>query len=56
MTPAYERTKAVIEARKFLQMLWVADEVTIRGLTQSVATCLLRHHPLLPMRLTVVSS
>lgn len=46
MTTACERTKAVIEARKFLQTLSSADEVTIRGLVQSVAVCLLRHYPL----------
>ena len=46
MTTAYERTKAVIETREFLQMLASADEVTIRGLVQSVAVCLLRHYPL----------
>ena len=46
MTTAYERTKAVIETRKFLLMLASADEVTIRGLVQSVAVCLLRHYPL----------
>jgi hypothetical protein len=39
MTTAYERTKAVIETRQFLQMLASADEVTIRGLVQSVAVC-----------------
>ncbi|RQX90804.1 BPSL0761 family protein [Burkholderia stagnalis] len=46
MTTAYERTKAVIETRKFLQVLASADEVTICGLVQSVAVCLLRHYPL----------
>ncbi|WP_308235589.1 BPSL0761 family protein [Burkholderia sp. SCN-KJ] len=48
MTTAHERTKAVIETRKFLQMLASADEVTISGLVQSVAVCLLRHYPLNP--------
>jgi hypothetical protein len=45
MTTAYERTKSVLETRRFLQMLASADEVTIRGLVQSVAVCLLRHYP-----------
>ncbi|WP_429251434.1 BPSL0761 family protein [Paraburkholderia sp. GAS333] len=46
MTNAYERTQSVVETRKFLQTLARADEVTIRGLVQSVAVCLLRHYPL----------
>ena len=46
MTTACERTKAVIETRKLLQTLSSADEVTIHGLIQSVAVCLLRHYPL----------
>lgn len=46
MTTAYERTKSVIETRKFLQVLASDDEVIIRGLVQSVAACLLRHYPL----------
>jgi hypothetical protein len=46
MTTAYERTKSVIETRKFLQMLASAEEITIQGLVQSVALCLLRHYPL----------
>ncbi|MBC8745338.1 MULTISPECIES: BPSL0761 family protein [Paraburkholderia] len=46
MTTPYERTKSVIETRQFLQMLASADDVTIRGLVQSVAVCLLRHYPL----------
>src|SRR5579864_4270227 len=46
MTTPHERTKAVIDTRELLQMLASADEVTIRGLVQSVAVCLLRHCPL----------
>lgn len=46
MTMPYERTRAVVETRKFLQTLASADEVTVRGLVQSVAICLLRHYPL----------
>lgn len=46
MTTPDERTKAVVETRDFLRMLAGADEVTIQGLVQSVATILLRHYPL----------
>ena len=46
MTTPAERTKAVVDTRDFLQMLSVAEEVTIRGLVQSVAIGLLRHYPL----------
>lgn len=46
MTTAHERTKAVVDTREFLQVLASADEITIRGLVQSVAVCLLRHYPL----------
>jgi hypothetical protein len=46
MTSPTERTKAVVDTRDFLQMLSVAEEVTIRGLVQSVAIGLLRHFPL----------
>lgn len=45
MTTPEQRTKAVIEARDFLRTLATAEEVTIRGLVQSVAVCLLRHYP-----------
>lgn len=45
MTTAAERTKAVVDTRDFLQILSVAEEVTIRGLVQSVAIGLLRHYP-----------
>ncbi|MGF6635524.1 BPSL0761 family protein [Paraburkholderia sp. MM6662-R1] len=45
MTTPAERTKAVVDARDFLQMLSNAEEVTIRGLVQSVAIGLLRHYP-----------
>ena len=46
MTMPDERTKAVVETRKFLQMLEGADEVSIPGLVQTVAAGLLRHYPL----------
>lgn len=46
MTTPRERTKAVIDTREFLLMLASADEVTIRGLVQTTAMCLLRHYPL----------
>jgi hypothetical protein len=46
MTTPAERTKAVVDTRDFLEMLANADEVTIRGLVQSVAIALLRHYPL----------
>lgn len=46
MTTPAERTKAVVDTRDFLQMLSAAEEVTIRGLVQSVAIGLLRHYPL----------
>jgi hypothetical protein len=46
MTTLAERTKAVADTRDFLEMLANAEEVTIRGLVQSVAICLLRHYPL----------
>lgn len=46
MTTPVERTKAVVDTRDFLQMLANAEEVTIRGLVQTVAAGLLRHYPL----------
>jgi len=46
MTTPAERTKAVVDTRDVLEMLANAEEVTIRGLVQSVAICLLRHYPL----------
>ena len=46
MTTAYERTKSVIETRKFLQMLTSADDLASRSHVQSVAERLLRHYPL----------
>jgi hypothetical protein len=46
MTTPAERTKAVVDTRDFLQMLSVAEQVTIPGLVQSVAIGLLRHYPL----------
>ena len=46
MTTPYERTKAVIATRDFLQMLAVAEEIAVPGLVQSVALSLLRHFPL----------
>jgi len=46
MTTAFERTKSVIETRKFLQMLASANDVANRSRVQSVAARLLRHYPL----------
>jgi hypothetical protein len=46
MTTPAERTKAVVDTRDFLETLSNAEEVTIPGLVQSVATGLLRHYPL----------
>ena len=46
MTTSHERTKAVVDTREFLPMLASADEVTIRGLVQTMAMCLLKHYPL----------
>jgi len=46
MTTPAERSKAVVDTRDFLQMLSVAEEISIRGLVQSVATGLLRQYPL----------
>jgi hypothetical protein len=46
VTLPHERTKAVVETRDFLQLLAAADEITIPGLVQTVATGLLRHYPL----------
>ena len=45
MTTSEERTKAVIDTRDFLKLLATAEAVTIPGLVQSVAVCLLRHYP-----------
>lgn len=45
MTSPAERTKAVIDTRDLLEILAVAKDVTIPGLVQSVATCLLQHFP-----------
>lgn len=46
MTTPHERTKAVVDTREFLLTLASADDVTIRGLVQTIAMCLLRHYPL----------
>lgn len=46
MTTPAERTKAVVDTRDFLETLSNADDVTIPGLVQTVATGLLRHYPL----------
>ena len=46
MTTPRERTKAVVDTRELLRMLASADEVTVRGLVQTTAMCLLRHYPL----------
>ncbi|WP_319636714.1 BPSL0761 family protein [Paraburkholderia caribensis] len=46
MTTPYERTKAVLDTREFLQMLANEEEISVEGLVRSVAVCLLRHYPL----------
>jgi hypothetical protein len=46
MTTPYERTKAVVDTRAFLEILAAAEEVSVAGLVQSLAVCLLRHYPL----------
>ncbi|MFP4896328.1 BPSL0761 family protein [Paraburkholderia sp. EG304] len=46
MTTAYERTKAVIEARKLLQLLGSPTNTTARDAIQDTALLLLRHYPL----------
>lgn len=46
MTTPHDRTKALTDTRELLLMLASADEITIRGLVQSVAIGLLRHYPL----------
>ena len=46
MTTPDERTRAVVETRDFLRMLAAAEEITIPGPVQTVATGLLRHYPL----------
>ncbi|WP_321207357.1 BPSL0761 family protein [Paraburkholderia domus] len=46
MTTPQERTQAVVETRRFLQMLVAADEVTTLSSLQTIATGLLRHYPL----------
>ena len=46
MTTPRERTKAVVDTREFLLMLASAEEVTVGGLVQTMALCLLRHYPL----------
>jgi hypothetical protein len=46
MTTPRQRTDAVIQTRDLLRLLARTDEVTIRGLIESVAMCLLRHYPL----------
>lgn len=46
MTTPHERTQAVVETRKFLQMLASADDVVSRSHIQAIAGRLLRHYPL----------
>ena len=46
MTTAYERTKAVIETRKLLQLLASPTSTATRGAIQDTARLLLRHYPL----------
>lgn len=46
MTTAYERTKAVIETRKLLQLLGSSADTTTRNEIRDTALLLLRHYPL----------
>ncbi|MDW9245425.1 hypothetical protein C7S13_1444 [Burkholderia cepacia] len=46
MTTAYERTKAVIETRKLLQLLASPTSTATRDAVQDAAMLLLRHYPL----------
>lgn len=46
MTTAYERTKAVIETRKLLQLLCSPTSTATRDAIQDTALLLLRHYPL----------
>ncbi|ONC42039.1 hypothetical protein AQ916_30750 [Burkholderia pseudomallei] len=46
MTTAYERTKAVIEARKLLQLLSSPVNTTVHDSIRDTALLLLRHYPL----------
>ncbi|AJX71165.1 BPSL0761 family protein [Burkholderia pseudomallei] len=46
MTTAYERTKAVIETRKLLQLLGCPTSTATREAMQDTARLLLRHYPL----------
>ncbi|WP_080278810.1 BPSL0761 family protein [Burkholderia pseudomallei] len=46
MTTAYERTKAVIETRKLLQLLGSPASTATRDAVQGAALLLLRHYPL----------
>ncbi|MET3243478.1 hypothetical protein ABIE53_000223 [Burkholderia sp. OAS925] len=45
MTTPDERTRAVLDTRHFLQILAAPDEISIAGLTRTVAIGLLRHYP-----------
>lgn len=45
MTTPTQRTKAVLDTLDLLEMLADSEAVTIPGLVQSVATCLLEHYP-----------
>ncbi|WP_341772424.1 BPSL0761 family protein [Burkholderia ambifaria] len=46
MTTPSERTKAVIETRKFLKLLASSDHVANRSEIEAFAVRLLRHYPL----------
>ncbi|WP_313894978.1 MULTISPECIES: BPSL0761 family protein [Burkholderia] len=46
MTTAYERTKAVIETRKLLQLLGSPASTPTRDAVHDAALLLLRHYPL----------
>ncbi|RIV38821.1 BPSL0761 family protein [Burkholderia pseudomallei] len=46
MTTAYERTKAVLETRKLLQLLGSPTGTATRDTVRDAALLLLRHYPL----------
>ncbi|KVC93346.1 hypothetical protein WI76_27785 [Burkholderia ubonensis] len=46
MTTAYERTKAVLETRKLLQLLGSSTGTATRDTVRDAALLLLRHYPL----------
>lgn len=45
MTMPDERTRAVLDTRRFLETLADGDEISVGGLARTVAIGLLRHYP-----------